>query len=191
MKQYLRLAHRHAWALCLGMSLSGASAAADNCQVHAVPALVDYGPQHRQSILSQPTTFGGHALGKRLVSVNVVCSTPVRIALFLRGEPQNDRAFRFGEQGALSVVAEQATLDGKSLSLSNVEQTGQAPSEPSTRSGLQPGRGIVVMEQGLPAIGSRLSLMLELDPAVPGDVIAVVNSESTWSSSYQLELVAF
>ena len=37
--------------------------------------------------------------------------SPVRMAIFLRGDALDDGAFRFGEQGVLSVTAGDANLD--------------------------------------------------------------------------------
>ncbi|MCA8103020.1 DUF1120 domain-containing protein [Burkholderia contaminans] len=165
--------------------------ATDNCQVHAGQAQLDYGVQYRQTILGQPASARGHSLGKRLVSVNVVCKEPVRMAIFLRGDALDESAFRFGPKGVLSVVAGDANLDGRSVALGSVEHAGQQPSEQGGRAGLQPNKGVVVLEQGVPATGSRLALQLELDPVIPRASLEVVNSESDWSSSHFLELIPF
>ncbi len=176
--------------MCVGLSLAGA-AAADNCQVHAMPAELDYGAQYRQSVLGLPVSAQGHSLGKRLVSVSVVCKEPVRMAIFLRGDALDASAFRFGSRGVLSVVAGDANLDGRTVALGRVEQAGQQPSEQAGRASLHPKKGIVVLERGVPATGSRLALQLELAPVIPGASIEVVNSESDWSSDHFLELVPF
>lgn len=177
--------------MCAGLSLSGAVLAADNCQVHAGHAQLDYGVQYRQSILGQPASALGYSLGKRVVSVSVVCKTPVRMAIFLRGDALNERAFRFGPQGVLSVVAGDANLDGRSVALGHVEHAGQQPSEQAGKVSLHPGTGIVTLEQGVPATGSRLALQLELNPVIPRTSIEVLNNESDWSSSHFIELVPF
>ncbi|WP_124601003.1 hypothetical protein [Burkholderia sp. Bp8963] len=173
------------------MSLSGAALAADNCQVHAGHAQLDYGAQYRQSILGQPASALGYSLGKRLVSVNVVCKEPVRMAIFLRGNALNERAFRFGSQGILSVVTGDANLDGRPVALGSVEHAGQQLSEQAGKVSLHPRTGVVVLEQGVPATGSRLALQLELDPVIPRTSIEVLNNESLWSSSHIMELVPF
>ncbi len=177
--------------MCVGMSLSSVAMAADNCQVHAVPAQLDYGAQYRQTILGQPASAQGHSLGKHLVSVNVVCKAPVRMAIFLRGDALDQSAFRLGSRGVLSVVAGDANLDGRSVALGSVEHAGQQPSEQAGKASLHPNRGVVVLEQGVPATGSRLALQLELDPMIPHASIEVVSNESVWSSSHFLELVPF
>ena len=186
-----KFVRRCAWTMCVGLSLGSAATAADNCQVHAMPAQLDYGAQYRQTILGQPASAQGHALGKRVVSVSVVCKDPARMAIFLRGDALDQSAFRFGPQGVLSVVAGDANLDGRSVALGSVEHAGQQPSEQAGKASLRPNKGVVVLEQGVPATGSRLALQLELDPMIPRASIEVVNNESLWSSSHFLELVPF
>ncbi|NHB06222.1 hypothetical protein GWK53_06845 [Burkholderia cepacia] len=183
-----------AWAMCAGLSLAGTAAAdttADNCQLHTVPAQLDYGAQYRQTILGQPASAQGRSLGKRLIAVNVVCKDPVRMAIFLRGDALDHSAFRFGSRGVLSVVAGDASLDGKSVALGSVEHADQQPLEQAAKVRLHPNKGIVVVEQGKPATGSRLALQLELDPEIPGASLEVVDNESDWSSSHVLEMVPF
>ncbi|AFQ50029.1 hypothetical protein [Burkholderia cepacia] len=175
----------------MGLIMSSAAMAADNCQVHTAPAQLDYGVQYRRTILAQPASAQGHSLGKRRVSVSVVCKDPVRMAIFLRGEAQNESAFRFGLQGVLSVTVGDANLDGKTVALGSVEHAGQHPSEQAGKVSLHPNKGAVVLEQGVPVTGSRLALQLELDPVIPGASIEGVNSESDWSSSHFLELIPF
>ncbi|OXI78247.1 hypothetical protein CFB40_35795 [Burkholderia sp. AU31652] len=191
MLQQSKCIRRWAWTMCAGLSLSGAARAADNCQMHAGHAQLDYGAQYRQTILGQPASARGYSLGKRLVSVSIVCKEPVRMAIFLRGDALDDGAFRFGQQGVLSVTAGDANLDGKSVALGRVEHAGQQPSEPAGKVGLRPGSGIVVLAQGVPAAGSRLTLQLELEPVIPRSAIEVLNNESHWSSSHAVELVPF
>ncbi len=180
--------------MCAGLSIAGAAVAdtaAENCQLHTVPAQLDYGAQYRQSVLGQPASPRGRSLGKRLVSVNVVCKVPVRMAIFLRGDALDHSAFRFGLRGVLSVVAGDASLDGRPVALGSVEHAGQRPSEQAAKAGLHPNRGIVVLEQGEPATGSRLALQLELEPEIPDASLEVVDNESDWSSSHFLEMVPF
>lgn len=189
MLQQPKRIRRWALTICAGLSLGGAVQAADNCQMHTGLSQLDYGAQYRQTILGQPASAVGYSLGKRLVSVSIVCKEPVRMAIFLRGDALDDGAFRFGEQGVLSVTAGDANLDGKSVALGRVEHAGQQPSEPAGRVGLHPRSGVVVLAQGVPEAGSRLSLQLELEPVIPRSAIEVLNSESNWSSSHALELV--
>ncbi|MBJ9967238.1 hypothetical protein I7824_23055 [Burkholderia seminalis] len=183
-----------AWAMCAGLSLAGTAAAdtaADNCQMHAVPAQLDYGAQYRQTILAQPASPRGRSLGKRLVAVSVVCKNPVHMAIFLRGDALDHGAFRFGPRGVLSVVAGEASLDGRSVALGSVEHVGQRASEQAAKAGLYPNKGVVVLERGEPASGSRLALQLELDPEIPVASLEVVDNESDWSGSHVLEVVPF
>lgn len=130
-------------------------------------------------------------MGKRLVAVSVVCKDPVHMAIFLRGDALDHGAFRFGPRGVLSVVAGDASLDGRSVALGSVEHVGQRASEQSAKAGLYPNEGVVVLERGEPASGSRLALQLELDPEIPAASLEVVDNESDWSGSHVLEVVPF
>ncbi|MFK1436038.1 hypothetical protein ACIU0H_20600 [Pseudomonas aeruginosa] len=171
------------------VGLLGSAMAAENCQLHIAPAVADYGQQYRQTILGLPPVGGGRSLGRREMTVQVACREPVELALFLQGDGGAGRGYRLDPQGLLELTAEQAMLDGRAVALGVVEQRGQVPSESVASVTLQPGKGIAIVEQGLPARGSRLTLRLVMDVQMPVESLTAIGGEMAWVGNPMLELV--
>lgn len=174
--------------LCLGACAATDAAASDNCRLQTTPVQVDYGRLSRHAILGQPARAHGHSLGKRLITVNVVCAAPTRLTLLVRGTAAGESGFRFGPQGHLALTATQAVLDGNAISLGVVEQPGDAPSAIAARAPLLPGKGVTAVVDGQASAGSRLSVQIELEAAVPANVLSVTR-ETDWVSGPGIELV--
>ncbi len=174
---------------CVGASLAATDAAAgDNCRLRTNPAQVDYGRLSRHAILGQPATAHGHSLGKRLITVDVVCDAPTRLTLLARGGAADESSFRFGPQGRLALTAARAVLDGNAISLGIVEQPGEAPSAIAASAPLLPGKGVTALVDGQAGTGSRLSVQIEVEAFVPVDALSVT-SETDWAGGPGIELV--
>jgi hypothetical protein len=149
-------------ALALPAFALGAGAL-DKCQLQLTSDHIDYGKLSPAQLSAAPRVPNAKAFGVRELSVNISCSEPQSMTLWLRGIEQG-KGVRFGQSGVLLLRAKQAQLDGHAVQLSRVTPAGDAPEAARDSLLLRANQGVKVAGDGPSAVGRNWSLQLQVAP---------------------------
>lgn len=150
--------------LCMLGMVAVAPARAADCKMSLSTPQVDYGRLSRATMVA--AAGDTWLLAPRTVTVTISCSEPRDMTLRLRAAPADTEAFRFTEQGRVSVHLRGGTLDGEAVELGQVD--GQTPTV--TRSGAslpwRPDRGLAPLKGGKIAEGRLFTAQMDVQARV-------------------------
>ncbi|MDI3270811.1 hypothetical protein [Pseudomonas sp. AL03] len=152
--------------LIYGLFLAEQTFAAQECHITLSDSSVDFGRVMQPGSNDPASANAMHALGNRIVSLNASCPQAAKLLIQLRGAGQGEQ-FRFAQQGQVSVILSNASLDGRSVNLAKVQSIGAPPSTSGSSIEAMPGDRVIPVSGGLPVEGSTLSMQIEFKPQVP------------------------
>lgn len=152
-------------ALWLAALLTLANAAlANDCDMQLSTRDVNYGAIHRGE-LATGARLAPISLGKRQLTLTVICRQPTAIGLRFEGQPAGAEGYRFSGQGYFTVQLKDATVDGLPVQLAPLSQSGGTDAAMATLM-MRPDAGVVAFSQGVRAVGKVFSAQVEIDTYV-------------------------
>lgn len=141
-------------------------ASTSDCQITISNPTIDYGRISQGEL--QDTHQGWADFEKREVQLNVSCASSRRIALLIAGEKEKT-GFRFGSNsGHIDISMNEATLDGKAVGLSPVDNADVLTVSQPSASKIMLGSGSCISPaSGVNRLaGKQFSATLTLSPSV-------------------------
>nr|WP_319526827.1 hypothetical protein [Pseudomonas laurentiana] len=153
-------------ALCgLGVMAAG-HAMAQKCTIRLSESNMNFGRIIAPGSNARQPTGHLHTLGSRSIGLSASCPTAATPMLVLRGETYADH-FKFAQSGHVRVRLSNAMLDGRRVDLARADSDAAAPDSYASSIEAVPGDSVIPMSEGAPALGSVLSLQVEIRPLVP------------------------
>lgn len=144
---------------------------------------LDYGRLHPGELLVEQPGKAEFALGKRTLSLNVICAEPTAMALRFDSPAAGPEAFSLGLHGHFTLSLKRPRLDGQAVELFQ----GRARSlEQSSR--LLPAQTLVARQGGGPVQGRMFSALVEIESYLPSSA-ARVRDETLIDGRGRFELV--
>lgn len=170
--------------IALFMVACSAQAMAD-CQLISSQTNITYG----RLSAAERQIHGSNAieLPEKQITLNVTCDVPQRIRLFVGSSTPAGSAFGFGEQGSMSITAENAVVDNDNVRLA-VVQKGDATVSASGTShvALNLNQGIAFID-GQELVGKTASLTLKVIPQFKS---GPVTERATYRGNIQVKVEA-
>ncbi|WP_053150149.1 hypothetical protein [Pseudomonas sp. P97.38] len=158
-------------------------AKAEQCSVSLSQDRLDYGRLHQGELLVAQPDQAALALGKRTLSLNVVCAEPTTMALRFDSPGAGPEAFSLGLHGHFTISLTRPRLDGQAVELFQ----GRARTlEQGSR--LLPGQTLVARQGGGPVRGRMFSAQVEIETYLPASA-ARVRDETSIDGRGRFELV--
>lgn len=164
-----RISHLKTGCLVAGFMsvfLLSAPALGQECQVDLSEAQMDFGRIVPLGSNDRLNVGNVHELGYRLISLTARCPKASKLVLRLQGATLGSQ-FKFAEKGLVNITLSNALLDGRSVDLAQVKSAGPAVGSYSPSVVAIPGEVVIPVSGGLPALGSVLSVQVEIRPQVP------------------------
>lgn len=150
--------------LGLILLLNTNSAFATDCDMRLNEAELDYGRLFRGEL-----STGRHAqlipLGKRKLTLTVLCQSPTNIGLRFDASPAGTDSFRFAENGIFKIVLNNAHVDGAPVFLARPQTTASA----GTIAQLVPNQPILTISNGKVAVGKSFTVDIEIDTYIDNE----------------------
>jgi hypothetical protein len=144
------------------------------CRLLSGEPQIDYDTVTKGMLSPSTRVPSALSFGKRATALSAVCDVPSHIALTFRGQPGAADAFRFGDQGVLTIQAVQAQLDGRPVRLRKLTAGGTA----AGTDGLTIAPGDTVMVAGAADVrGKQLLLQLSVEAALPTSAATPVTEQ--------------
>lgn len=158
------------------------------CSLSLGSEVVDYGSQTRGQL--QDASSGGNALtlGKRTLTLSVMCPYTQPLRLALRGDRATNGKLRYGERGSMIVRLFDMQRDGETVQITPVTPSGEMTGSAADSQQLQPDHIVAATLGGQPVKGKVFSARLEIEPVIPNDE-AKVSASTTKEALLMLELV--
>jgi hypothetical protein len=187
--QFHRVRARSIAAAFAGLcAVAGAQAA--NCEMQLSENAVDYGRLNRAELEDSSPAPNAVSLGKRRLTLNVICKQPAAIALRFNGAPAQDGGgYAFAGNGGFTVQMSNATLDGNSVALAKTDASGRSIQSPAASQYAVPGHGVAGVSGATLARGKHLVVGVEIEASMPRSAMRV-RGETTLEGLGQLELIA-
>ncbi|SDT99441.1 DUF1120 domain-containing protein [Pseudomonas yamanorum] len=149
----------------VGLSATG-QIWAQECKISLSDPTVDFGqiiPLNSNDALKPGAQ---QVIGRRVIGLHASCPRPTKLLLTLNGASSNN-TFKFSRNGKVHVRLSSALLDGRAVELAQY-QLGTVIHGTSDHSiEVQPDDVVIPISAGLPAVGSVLSVQVEIEPSVP------------------------
>lgn len=150
---------------------------AQTCEIHVGESNVDFGQIQRLDSRAANTPGAMHQVGSRFVALNARCIEASRLLLIMRGDSLAAQ-FRFAEHGQMKVSLSNALLDGRAVDLAQIKALGDVPRAPGSNILVTPGDLIVPVSAGVAAVGTQLSLQIEIIPQLPATEMSTRDSKT-------------
>ncbi|WP_266168866.1 hypothetical protein [Dyella subtropica] len=179
------------WALVVALAALGATmnAQAASCEMQLSENTVDYGQLNRAELEVSSVPNSDVLLGKRRLTLNVICEQSTDIALRFNATPAQGGGYMFADQGDFTVLMSNATLDGNTVALAKTDATGRSIQGAAANQYVEPGRGVAAVSGSTPARGKHFVVGLEIEASMPHSAMRV-RGETRWEGLGQLELIS-
>ena len=145
------------------MLLPVGSALAANCEMRLSDSIVDYGRLNRAELLDQQTVSGVMSLGKKNMTLHILCQRPGVSMLRYRAVAADQNLFQFTDKGKYSVRLSNAVVDGNTVELGLVQAQEQMPTTAAASVLLTPATAVVAMSGAQRAQGKSFSVQVEIE----------------------------
>ncbi|MFC6337168.1 hypothetical protein GIR22_04150 [Pseudomonas sp. CCM 7891] len=166
--------------LLLFVALMAHDARAENCLLSVSQPHIDYGVIRSVRPVERTSIF----LGTRTLHLNVICKAPSPMALRFTGASAGGQGFRFGPQGRFFLSLKHARMDGRAVEWTVAHVPGKSGS-----GRLSPGQALQARAAGIPLVGRRLTVQVDIDTELPAAALAVRN-ETLLEGLGRFELVS-
>lgn len=151
------------WRVAVVLALLANTAWAADCDMQLSSREVDYGALHRGELTSS-ARVAAVPLGKRQLTLSVICRQPIAIGLRFDGDPVGADAYRFGGRGSFTVRLSEATVDGRPVQLFAFPGSGGTGAASSVL--MRPDGIIGVTAQGARLTGKAFTFKAEIDTTI-------------------------
>lgn len=169
-------------------AFAATGARAANCEVQLSNTTVDYGRIGQAELDASSAPSKDVSLGKRRLTLNVLCVQPARMALRFIGTPAVGNGYLFSVKGNFTVQVSGATVDGNSVALATTDTAANASHGGAATQFLEPNVGVAAVSGNTIIVGKHFVAVLEFQSAMPRSA-ATVRDETVWEGSGQLTLI--
>ncbi|EKS7202330.1 hypothetical protein O8H67_000938 [Enterobacter asburiae] len=158
------------------------------CQITSSTTDLDYGAKSRWEMQDMSDRSQSVTLGKRRISLSVVCPYTHNMSIKVMGDRNVRGGFRYGESGELQVRIVQAQLDGLDVQVGLSMPSGSLVGSPKDSLALLPEQTFSAVRGNQAVQGKAFIVLLEIQPVLT-DTGARVSSRQTNTSNISFELV--
>lgn len=185
MKPMMHNVKNKGWLFVL-MLFAGVAHASD-CDLTVSQAQTDFGTFNRGTLSQVANGAQTNVIGKKSMMVTVICPKPENVSVFYRSASNGiGEGYQLGDIAHINLIASDAQVDGKSVSLAYKQQGGSAPAGMESTLPLLPNIGLTPASNE-PA--TRFTFQLTSVAAV-NDVNQHVKEHRDLNNSGTLEVVS-
>jgi hypothetical protein len=155
-----------------------------DCALMLSNPTIDFGVLKRDNLAWHA---GKVLLGERSLSLNLTCTEPTELTLYLRAHAADDDTFRLSTLGHYRVRLRDAVLDGASVALGELGRLGEVPVHAQNSMHWRPERGLVAMRDGRPVQGKVLQARLDVVAVAPRQALRV-RDETLWEALASIDV---
>lgn len=175
-------------ALATLLALAASSAHAANCDMQLSNSTIDYGRLNQGALVESSAPPNDVLLGKRRLTLNVVCAEPARLALRFNGAPAPGKGYLFARNGNFTVLMSEATVDGNAVALAKTDASGNPVQAGAAAQYLDPNAGVAAVSGTTAVLGKHLVVSLEIESSLPRSATKLRDATQLEGSG-QLELL--
>ena len=174
---HLTKQYKTAWALRLAVSILSfavmSPVQAENCTMQLSDATIDYGYLNHRADLANKNQAGQIAIGKRFLTLNIVCQQNTEFALQFHAPTNDQKTFRFSTAGSFNLRLSNAEVDGKAVILASTQATDATLNTIATTAQLAANQTVTALFDTLPASGKTFSAQVEVDAHIAAAALRV------------------